>query len=113
MDLGCLPPLSMGLMSAAARDLAHRVVQVAEAAQLRMPSWPATVVSAAVLAAWLVNSIGWGHGELSLLVALCSGSLVATSALAIGWATDPEELERWAGRALAAAFASALPALAA
>ena len=111
MDLGSLPPLPVGLLSVAARDLAHRAVRFAVAAQPRLPGWRATAVLAAVLAAWLVNAQEWAHGDVRYLVAICLGSLVATAALAVGWVTEPEELERWALRALAVAVASAAPTL--
>lgn len=111
MDLGYWSLLSMGLMSAAARDLGHRVVQVTEAARFRLPSRAAAAVLASVGAAWLINAMERGHGDLRFLVALSLGSLVAAFALALGWTSKPEELERWAARALVAAVASTLPAL--
>lgn len=111
MDLGYLPPLPVGLIPAAARDLAERVGHVAVAAERRVPCRPVAVVLASVCAAWLLNVMDWGQGDLRVLVAISLGSLVATSALAIGWSSEPEELERWAARALLAAVASALPAL--
>jgi hypothetical protein len=111
MDLGYLPPLPVGLMSAAARDLAGRVGPVAAAAERRLPSRPAAVVLASVCAAWLINAMDWGYSDVRFLVAMSLGSLVATSALAFGWSSEPEELERWSARALLAAVASALPAL--
>ena len=111
MDLGCLPPLPMGLISAAARDLAGRVGSVAAAAECRLASRPAAVFLASVCGGWLINTVGWAHGELRFLVAISLGSLVATTALAVGWWSEPEELGPWAARALLAAVASALPAL--
>lgn len=111
MDLGYMPPVPVGLLSAAARHLAERVGPVAVAAERRLPGRRAAVVLASVCAAWLINAIDWGHGDVRFLVAMSLGSLVATSALAIGWSSEPEELERWAARALLAAVASALPAL--
>lgn len=110
MDLGFLPPLPAGLMSAAMRDLASRGVQLAAAAQSRLPSAPAAVIFSAVLAAWLVNSMSWRFDDARFIVVVCSGSLVATAALAVGWASQPGALERWTLRAGVAALASALPA---
>ena len=111
MDLGYLPPLPVGLMSVAARDLVERVGHVAVAAERRLPCRPVAAVLASVCAAWLINATEWGPGDVRFLVAVSLGSLVATFALAIGWSSAPEELERWAARALLAAVASALPAL--
>jgi hypothetical protein len=111
MDLGCLPPFPMGLMSAAARDLAERAGSVAVAAERLRRGGAAAAVLASVCAASLINSMEWVHGDLRYLVAMSLGSLVATSALAMGWLSEPEELERWAARALVAAVASGLPAL--
>lgn len=111
MDLAYLPPLPVGLVSAAARDLALRARQYIAAAQLRMPGRAAAAVLAAVLAAWLINSMDWGLGEAGFAVAVCLGSLVATAALAAGWTSEPEELERWLLRAVAAALVSIAPAL--
>jgi hypothetical protein len=111
MDLGYLPPLPVGLISAAARDLAGRVGPVAGAAERRLPSRPASFVVASVCAAWLINALLWDCGDVRSLVAISLSSLVDTSALAIGWSSEPEELERWVARALIAAAASALPAL--
>jgi len=111
MDLAYLPPLPVGLISAAARALAFRVGLFVASPHPRLPAWPGAAVLATVVAAWLVNSMDWGVGEAGLMVAVCLGSLVATAALAAGWASEPEELERWAFRALAAGLGSALPAL--
>ncbi len=111
MDLGYLPPLPVGLISAAARDLAERVGPVAVAAKRRLPGRRVAAVLGSVCAAWLMNAMKWGHSDVSFLVAISLGSLVATFALVIGWSSEPEELERWAARALLAAVASALPSL--
>lgn len=111
MDLAYLPPLPVGLISAAARDLAFRASQFVAAAHTRLPGWPGAAVFAAVGTAWLMNSMDWGLGEAGLMVAVCLGSLVATAVLAAGWTSEPEELERWAFRALVAALGSALPAM--
>jgi hypothetical protein len=111
MDLGYLPPLQVGLISLAARDLAERAGHVAVAAERRLPGLPTAAVLGSMGAAWLVNVLEWGHGDLRFLVAISLGSLVATVALAVGWSSEPEELERWAARALVAALASALPAV--
>lgn len=108
-----LPPsLPLGLISAAPRDWARRAVQFAVAAQLRLPGWPAAAVLAAVLVGWLVNAVEWGHGDARFLVAMCLGSLVATAALVAGWVTEPDEIARWALRALVAAFAVTVPVFA-
>jgi hypothetical protein len=112
MEPPLLPPLPVGLISAAARYWARRAVQFPVAAQLRLHSWPAAVVVAAVSTGWLGNAVDWGHGDARFLVAMCLGSLVATAALTAGWATEPDELERWALRALGAAFAATAPILA-
>ena len=111
MDLGYLPPLPVGLTLAAARDLMFRTLKFVAAARPLLPAWPAVAVFGAIMAAWLINSMDWGFGPVRFMVAACSGSLAATAALAVGWATDPEEIERWTGRALAAAFAATLPIL--
>lgn len=74
-----------------------------------LPPVPAVLV--AVLAAWLVNSMDWSFGDARAMIAIGAASLVATTALAAGWAAEPEELERWSLRALAAAFVSACPIL--
>lgn len=111
MDLAYLPPLPVGLISAAARDLAFRASQFVATAHPRLPGWPAAAVSAGVVAAWPLNSIDWGLGLAGLMVAVGLGSLVATAVLATGWTSEPEELERWAFRALVAALGSALPVL--
>lgn len=109
MDLAYLPPLPVGLISAAARDLAFRAVQFTATAQPRLPGLPAAAVVTAVQGAWLINSVDWGGA--GLIVAIGLGSLVATAALAAGWTSEPEEIERWVMRALVAAMGSALPAL--
>lgn len=111
MDLGYLPPIPVGPISAAALEMTEPVGPVAVAAESRLPGRPAAVVLASVCAAWLMNAMEWGHGDVRFLVAMSLGSLVATSALAMGWSSEPEEIERWAARALVAAFASTLPAL--
>ena len=108
MDLTYLPPLPVRLISAAARDLAFRAGQFA-AAQPCLPGLPTAAVLAAVLVAWLINSMD--SGGAGFMVAVCLGSLVAVAALAAGWTSEPEEIERWAMRALVAAMGSALPAL--
>jgi hypothetical protein len=109
MKTGLLPALPVWRVSAPARYWAFRAIQIAEAASPRGPWWAVVVVSAAVLAAWFVNSTAWGFAELQAMVAVCTGSLVATAALTVGWASEPEELERWVLRALAATLMSALP----
>lgn len=111
MDLGYLPPLPMGLISVAARDLAFRAIQFRAFGQRLLPGWPVAAVFMAAFVAWLPNSADWGLGGAGFIIAVCLGSLVATAAIAAGWATEPEELERWAIRAAAAAFLSALPIL--
>lgn len=111
MDLAYLPPLPVGLISAALRGLAVGTSQIVAGVYPRWPGWPSAAVFAAVVAAWLLNSMDWGLGVAGLMLAACLGSLVATAVLVAGWASEPEELERWALRALVAALASALPAL--
>lgn len=111
MDLAYLPPLPVGLISAAARDLTFRASQIVASAHPRLPGWPGGVVISSVVAVWLGNSMGRGLGVAGLMVAVCLGSLAATAVLAAGWTSEPEELERWAFRALVAALGSALPVL--
>jgi hypothetical protein len=111
MDLGYLPTVPMRLISVAARDLALRAAQLAAAARLQLPGWPAVAVLALVCAAWLINAADWSHGDMRILVAASLGSLVATAALAVGWSSEPDKLEIWSLRALAAAVASVLPVL--
>lgn len=106
------PPLPLRLISVVARDWACRAIQWAVAAQIRLPGWPAAALVAAVLTGWLVNAVEWGHGDARILAAMCLGSLVATAALAAGWATEPDKLQRWALRALAAALATTASILA-
>lgn len=106
MDRPRLPSLPVGLISVTARDRARRAVQVAVVAQFRLPGWLAAAVAGAVLTGWLVNTVDGGHGDARFLVAICLGGLVATAALAAGWVTEPDEIERWALRALVAAFAA-------
>lgn len=110
MDTGLLPPRAMGLMPADARALALRAHQVVAAgANPRLHALPAAIVVAALLLAWLVNSIGWCFGDARAMVATCAASLVATVTIAVGWTTEPEEVQRWGMCAIAGAFASALP----
>lgn len=109
MDFAYLPPLPVGLISAAVRDLAFRASQFVASAHPRSPGWAGAAVFAVVGGAWLMNSIDWGVG--GCVVAVCLGSLVATAALAAGWSSEPDKVERWAVRALVAAVGSALPAL--
>ena len=111
MDLGYWPPLPMGLISVAARDVGLRAARFTVATQRHLPRWPAAAVLGAVAVAASLNAADWGQPEVRFLIAISLSSLVATSALAIGWSAEPEKLERWAARALLAAFASALPAL--
>ncbi|MGV3573117.1 MAG: hypothetical protein ACO1PB_21185 [Ramlibacter sp.] len=79
-------------------------------APMRLPGWPAVAIPAAVLPAWLVNSMHW-VGDAGFMVAVCLASLVATAVLAVGWTSEPEAVERWALRAVGAALGSALPTL--
>jgi hypothetical protein len=109
MNTGPLPALSLGPVSAATRDWAFRPIQFAAASRPRAPCWPAAAIFAAVSAAWLVNSKEWGFDEVQALVAVCTGGLVATAVLTVGWASEPEDLERWVLRALAATMTSVLP----
>lgn len=104
-----LPPLAGGLMSAAVRDFMHRGTKSSAASHLRLPRWPAAAVLATVAAAWLLNAMDWGLEETRVMIAICTGSLVATVALAVGWAYEPEEIERWVLLALAATSISVLP----
>ena len=111
MDLGYWPPPPMGLISVAARYLGLRAAQLTVAAQGHIPRWPAAAILGAVAVAALLNAADWGHGDVRFLIAISLGSLVATSALVIGWSAEPDELERWVGRALLASGASALTTL--
>lgn len=104
-----LPPLAAGLMPPAARDFMHRGIQSTASAQWHLSFWPAAAVLAAVAAAWLINAVDWGLEEMRVMVAFSTGSLVATVVLAVGWASEPEEIERWVLRALAATSISVLP----
>lgn len=70
---------------------------------------PASALLAAIGVAWLLSMMDFGSLEGQALVAVCAASLVATVALAAGWATEPNELERWVLRAGASAIISALP----
>ncbi len=112
MDRPFLPPFRVGRTSVVARHWSRRAIQFAAVAQLRQPGWPAAALVAAVLTGRLVNAVEWGHGDARLLVTVCLGSLVATAVLAAGWAMEPDQLERGALRALAAALAATLPMLA-
>lgn len=105
MDLGYLPPLPMGLISAAARDLALRATRFAGVAARRQA---AAVLGVAAVAA-LINAADWRHGDVRFLVAMSLGSLVATTALAVGWASEPAAIEKWTVWALCASVASAIP----
>lgn len=96
----------------ASRSWAFRTPGITAAVRPRLIIPPAAVVVAAVLGAWLVNFMDWSFGCANGMVAVCAASLVATTAIAAGWASQPEELGRWAIRAGAAAFVSALPFLA-
>lgn len=104
-----LPPLAGGLMSAAVRDFMHRDTKHAAAGHLRLPRWPVAAVLAAVSFAWSINSMDWDFGDTRVMIAIGTGSLVATVALVVGWASEPEEIERWVLRALAATSISVLP----
>lgn len=111
MDLAPQPPPPMGPISVRARDLVNQAAQLAATTRPRLPSLPVASALAAVMAAWLFNAAGWSPSGAEALTALCLGSLAATAVLAAGWAAEPEELERWAVRAVGAALASALPLL--
>lgn len=95
----------------ASQSLTLRAPGIAAAARPRHPIPPAGAVVSAVLGAWLVNFMDWSFGDARALVAVCAASLVATAAIAAGWCSEPEELEKWALRAFVAAVGSALPAL--
>lgn len=95
----------------ASQSLTLRALEIGAPAPLRRPILPGVTVVAAVLGAWLVNFVDWSFGDARAIVAVCAASLVATAVIAAGWALEPEELERWAIRAGAAAFVSALPIL--
>lgn len=110
MDLGYLPPLPMGLISVAARDLALRA-QLAAAARLRLPARPAVAVLASVGAAWLINAADWSHGDMRILVAASLGSLVAAVVLAVGWSSEPDQIEKWMLKAILEALISMAPSL--
>lgn len=87
----------------------HRDTKSLAAGHLRLPRWPAAAVLAAGSFAWSINSMDWGFEGTRVMTAICTGSLVATVALAVGWASEPEEIERWVLRALAATSISVLP----
>lgn len=63
--------------------------------------------SAVMLAAWLINSVDWGHDATRLWLRSVSAAFAAAT-LVVGWVSEPEELEQWAARALVAALGSAL-----
>lgn len=95
----------------ASQSLTLRALVTDAAARPRGRILAGVAVPAAVLAAWLVNLVDWSFGDARAMVAVSVASLVATAAIAAGWASEPEELERWAVRAGVAAFVSALPIL--
>lgn len=99
------------LMSAAARDLALRAIAFAAAALTRWPGWETVAVLAVMSASWLGNSTAFSHSGARPVAAVCLGSLAAAAVLVAGWDSEPEELERWALRALLAALGSALPVM--
>lgn len=99
-------------VSAATRDLALRVFRTLYAAARRhRPDTPGAIVLSAVGAAWLISLQVGALCEARMIVAACVGSLVATASLATGWASQPEQLERWTLRTIGAALVSALPVL--
>lgn len=95
----------------ASQSLMLRALQIDASARPRLPIPPGVTVVAAVVGGWLVNLVGWSLADAGAILAVCTASLVATAAIAAGWASEPEQLERWAIRAGAAAFVSALPIL--
>lgn len=112
MNTVLLPDFPNGRLSILARSFALRTIQFASAAQPRvMPGWPAAATFAALSAAWSVNSMDWGFVEAQAMVAVCAWGFVATVALAVGWASEPEELQKWVLRAFAATSMSVLPLL--
>jgi peptidoglycan/LPS O-acetylase OafA/YrhL len=111
MGLSYLPTFPFEGSSVPARDLARGSAELALAIQGRLASFSTGTVLAAVVVSWAINAGDWGPSQSPCLVAVCLGSLVATVALAIGWSTEPDEIERWAVRASAAALISALPLL--
>lgn len=76
----------------------------------RQLSWPTVMLCIAVGAAWLVPALDWSFGPARILVAAGAASVVATLSLCVGWAAEPEEIERWLLRAAGAACAAAWPA---
>ncbi|TWO68054.1 hypothetical protein FN976_24240 [Caenimonas sedimenti] len=78
----------------------------------RLVGLATSAVLAAILAAWLVNSMDWSFGNLRLLIAVCLGSLVAALVLAVGWGLEPHNMDSWILRALAATVTSVLPLIA-
>ncbi|MEJ5989067.1 hypothetical protein WG902_03635 [Ramlibacter sp. PS3R-8] len=111
MEPGLLPPLALGPMLAAARDLAFRVSQFVAAAPPRLPGRPVVVVAAAILSAWTVISFDWSFGFALPIVTVGCGSVVATITLVAGWRSDPDEIERWSIRAVIASLIATVPAL--
>jgi hypothetical protein len=112
MNLADPPLLPVGLMAFAARDLAARAVDLVAAARaLRLRS-PLAVVVVAALGGALLDAVAWGCASLAPLVALLSMGLAATLALAVGWWSEPDEIERWLATAAFAALASGAPAMA-
>lgn len=111
MNIDNLLPLPMGVVVVAWRHLAARAVRLAAASRPCLPCGCCATVLAATAAASLVNLMNWNVGDARMLVAVGLASLVATTALAAGWLSEPDELERWSLRAVAAACASAWPIL--
>lgn len=109
VQLGSQPPVPMALRSAAARDLALGATQPVAAALRRLLGRPATAVFGVVAVAWLINASDWSRGDARVLVAMSLGSLVATTTLSVGWASEPVALEKWAAWAVCASVASAIP----
>lgn len=94
MEIGFMPPLPMGLVAAAMRELVTRT------AQLPLPRWqvqPYSLIAVFVglSVAWLTNSHDWHLGSTRLLVAVCSAAAVAAIVLCAGWASQPDRPGRW------------------
>lgn len=108
MDIGYVPPLPLGPLAAAGRDLAQRMSRI-PLAPWPQQLYPTIAILVALAGAWLVNSHDWSLDRTQLFVAACSAAVVAAVALCVGWATQPENLRRWTLWAFLAAGVSALP----
>ncbi len=78
----------------ASQSLTLRAPEIDAAARLQLPIIPGVTVVATVLGPWLVNFADWSFDDTRAIVAVCAASLVATSAIAAGWASEPDEPEQ-------------------